>query len=181
MRWQYSLPYRPRTFPSPRGLPEVVSFARSRLRLGRRRQIGHSERQRSCRYPQASVLFPGIVPSHARFKLEHPPRPKVVILRIVERRPPGRRASDRLPSVGSPRWPRSLASVGDPSEDLLGGGGGRGVEQRLVGRLSGEARQSPNELLGVLPELPWQGDGSRRAGPIRIYTKVCCTNYRSAC
>ena len=44
--------------------------------------------------------------------------------------------------------PRSLASVGDPGEDLLGGGGGRGIEQPLLGSLSGEARQSPDELLG---------------------------------
>jgi hypothetical protein len=125
-------------------------------------------------------LLPGIVPSHARFKLENPPRPKVVILRIVERRPPGRRASDRLPSAGSPRWPRSLTPVGNPGGDLLGGGGGRGVEQRLIGRLSGEARQSSDELLGVLPGFSWQGDGSRHAGPIRINSKVCCTNYRPA-
>ena len=39
-------------------------------------------------------------------------------------------------------------SVGDPGEDLLGGGGGRGIEQPLIGSLSGEARQSPDEFLG---------------------------------
>ena len=156
MRWQYSLPYRPRTFPSPRGLPEVVSFARSRLRLGRRRQIGHSERQRSCRYPQASVLFPGIVPSHARFKLEHPPRPKVVILRIVERRPPGRGL--RPAAVGRQS---TLASIPGLSR-----GSGRGSAERWW---RPRGRATPHrQPIGRGPPVPrrasWGSSGIAVAG-----------------
>jgi hypothetical protein len=71
--------------------------------------------------------------------------------------PARRQSRPTVPVTGPPTGCRRPAvhagldpypPVGDPGEDLLGGGGGRGVEQRLLGSLSGEARQSSDELLG---------------------------------
>jgi hypothetical protein len=72
-------------------------------------------------------------------------------------RPARRQSRPTVPVTGPPAGCRRPAvhagldpypSVGDPGEDLLGGGGGRGIEQPLIGSLSGEARQSPDEFLG---------------------------------
>ena len=77
-------------------------------------------------------------------------------------RPARRQSRPTVPVTGPPTGCRRPAvdagldpypSFGDPGEDLLGGGGGRGVEQRLVGRLSGEARQSSDKLLGEIHSL----------------------------
>jgi len=71
--------------------------------------------------------------------------------------PARRQSRPTVPVTGPPTGCRRSAvhagldpypPVGDPGEDLLGGGAGRGVEQPLIGFRVGGARQSPDKLLG---------------------------------